>query len=74
MATPPQGTGRLHAYARLMRARSLVAIGGIAAGQLPEIASSGVGSFAVVRAITGAAEPEAAAASLQQAWQQARAG
>ena len=74
MATPPQGTGRLHAYARLMHARSLVAIGGIAAGQLPEIASSGVGSFAVVRAITGAAEPEAAAASLQQAWQQARAG
>jgi thiamine-phosphate pyrophosphorylase len=71
MATPPQGTGRLHAYARLMRQRSLVAIGGIGAGQLPEIAASGVGSFAVVRAITGAADPEAAAAALQQAWQQA---
>ena len=72
MATPPQGTGRLHAYARLMRERSLVAIGGIAAEQLPEIAASGVGSFAVVRAITGAVDPEAAAAALQQAWQQAR--
>ena len=68
MATPPQGTGRLHAYARLMRQRSLVAIGGIGAGQLGEIAASGVGSFAVVRAITGAADPEGAAAALQQAW------
>ncbi|MEY5098336.1 MAG: hypothetical protein RJA36_1055 [Pseudomonadota bacterium] len=72
MATPPQGTGRLHAYARLMRKRSLVAIGGIATEQLPEIAASGIGSFAVVRAITGAVDPEAAAAALQQAWQQAR--
>ena len=72
MATPPQGTGRLPAYARLMRERSLVAIGGIAAEQLPEIAASGVGSFAVVRAITGAADPEGAAAALQQAWQAAR--
>ena len=72
MATPPQGSGRLQAYARLMRRRSLVAIGGIAAAQLPEIASSGVGSFAVVRAITGAADPEAAAAALQQAWAEVR--
>ncbi|MEN9905422.1 MAG: hypothetical protein RLZZ555_1987 [Pseudomonadota bacterium] len=72
MATPPQGTGRLQAYARLMRQRSLVAIGGIATEQLPEIAASGVGSFAVVRAITGAADPEVAAAALQQAWDQAR--
>ncbi len=71
MATPPQGTGRLHAYAGLMRQRSLVASGGIASEQLPEIATSGVGSFAVVRAITGAADPEAAAAALQQAWQAA---
>lgn len=68
MATPPQGCGRLHAYARLMQDRSLVAIGGIGAQQLPDIASSGVGSFAVVRAITGEAQPEAAAASLQALW------
>lgn len=68
MVTPPQGTGRLQAYARLMRQRSLVAIGGIGAEQLPEVAASGVGSFAVVRAITGAADPEAAAAALRQAW------
>ena len=72
MATPPQGTGRLHAYARVMRERSLVAIGGISAGQLGEIAASGVGSFAVVRAITGAADPEATATALLQAWDKAR--
>ena len=72
MATPPQGTGRLHTYARLMRARALVAIGGIGAEQLPEVAASGVGSFAVVRAITGAEQPEAAAAALRQAWEAAR--
>lgn len=68
MATPPQGTGRLHAYAQLIHDRSLVAIGGIGAEQLSEIATSGVGSFAVVRAITGDAQPEAAAASLQAQW------
>jgi len=69
MVTPPQGTGRLQAYARLMRTRSLVAIGGISAEQLPEIAASGVGSVAVVRAITGAEQPEASAAALLQRWE-----
>lgn len=69
MVTPPQGTGRLQAYARLMRTRSLVAIGGISAEQLPEVAASGVGSVAVVRAITGAEQPEASAATLLQRWE-----
>jgi len=68
MATAPQGVGRLHAYARLMRHRPLVAIGGIGLEHLPEIAASGVGSFAVVRAITAAADPEAAALQLRQTW------
>ena len=72
MVTPPQGSGRLQAYARLMRQRSLVAIGGIAAEHLGEIAASGVGSFAVVRAITGAGNPETAATALQEAWDRAR--
>jgi len=74
MATPPQGSGRLRAYAGLMRSRSLVAIGGIALEHLPEIAASGTGSFAVVRAITSTQQPEAAATALQQAWQAARQG
>lgn len=73
MQTPPQGLGRLHAYARLLRDRPLVAIGGIALEHLPQVAASGAGSFAVVRAITAAPDPEATARELQAAWQQHRA-
>jgi len=65
MATAPQGSGRLHAYARLMRDYPLVAIGGIDGSKLPEVMRSGAGSVAVVRAITGAENPETAAAQLQ---------
>jgi thiamine-phosphate pyrophosphorylase len=65
MMTAPQGTGRLHAYAKLMRDYPLVAIGGIDASQLPEVLASGVGSVAVVRALVAAAQPEAMAAQLQ---------
>ena len=61
MATAPQGTGRLHAYARLMSHVPLVAIGGIDLDKLPTVLASGVGSVAVVRAITGAEHPEQAA-------------
>jgi thiamine-phosphate pyrophosphorylase len=64
MATAPQGPGRLAAYARLLRDYPLVAIGGIDASRLPEVLGSGVGSVAVVRAITAAADPEAAASDL----------
>lgn len=73
MQTPPQGLGRLHAYARLLHDRPLVAIGGIALEHLPQVAASGAGSFAVVRAITAAPNPEATARELQAAWQQHRA-
>jgi thiamine-phosphate pyrophosphorylase len=65
MVTAAQGTGRLGAYARLMRDYPLVAIGGIDSSRLPEVLASGVGSVAVVRALVGAEEPEAMAASLQ---------
>lgn len=71
MATPPQGLGRLGAYARLLRHRPVVAIGGIAAEHLPAVAATGVGSFAVVRAITGAEQPEVAAHTLQALWRDA---
>jgi thiamine-phosphate pyrophosphorylase len=64
MATAPQGPGRLNAYARLMRDYPLVAIGGIDGEKLPQVKASGVGSVAVVRAITGAADPEEAASDL----------
>ena len=68
MATAPQGPGRLAAYARLLRHLPTVAIGGISAAELGIIKASGVGSMAVVRAITAAPDPEAAARALMQAW------
>lgn len=68
MVTAPQGPGRLAAYTRLMRDYPGVGIGGISAAELPEIKSTGVGSLAVVRAITAEADPERAAASLMAAW------
>ena len=61
MATAPQGPGRLAAYARLMRHRPLVAIGGIDHARLAEVLPSGVGSVAVVRALVAAADPVAQA-------------
>ena len=65
MATAPQGTGRLHAYARLMRDYPLVAIGGIDEARMPEVLTSGVGSVAVVRALVSSAAPEEVAIRLQ---------
>ena len=74
MATAPQGSARLSAYAQLLRGLlPTVAIGGIGPEQLPAVAASGVGSFAVVRALTSAAQPEAAAHALMQRWAQLRA-
>ncbi len=64
MQTAPQGTGRLKAYASLMRDYPLVAIGGIDGEKMAQVMASGVGSVAVVRAITDASEPEVAAAKL----------
>ena len=64
MATAPQGMARLQAYVRLMQAYPLVAIGGIAAEQFGEVAATGVGSIAVVRALVNAPDPEAAARDL----------
>jgi thiamine-phosphate pyrophosphorylase len=68
MATAAQGPGRLEAYARLMHDYPLVGIGGIDAARLPQIKASGVGSVAVVRAITAEANPEQAAARLMAQW------
>lgn len=62
MATAPQGLGRLDAYARLMRGRPQVAIGGIGEDELPAVLATGVGSVAVVRALVQAADPETTAA------------
>jgi thiamine-phosphate pyrophosphorylase len=66
MQTAPQGTGRLGAYAKLMAGQSLVAIGGIDSDRVAQVMSCGVGSIAVVRAITGASDPEKSAAQLSE--------
>ena len=60
-----QGLGRLAMYARLMRGRSLVAIGGIDIERLPAVMQTGVGSAAFVRAITAATDVSQAVAQLQ---------
>ncbi len=60
MATAPQGTGRLAAYARLLRDVPRVAIGGIDLERLPGVLASGVGSVGVVRALMVESDLEAA--------------
>ena len=65
MQTAPQGLSRLNAYAQLMQHHPLVAIGGIDEARMPAVMQSGVGSVAVVRAITGASQPEQTAKALQ---------
>ncbi|MBY4946266.1 thiamine phosphate synthase [Cupriavidus respiraculi] len=66
MPTAPQGLGRFHAYTRLMRGQvpSLVGIGGVNADNLPQVLAEGVGSAAVVRAITEASDVPAAVEGL----------
>ena len=67
LATAPQGLARLERYVRLLGARvPLVAIGGIDAARLPAVLATGVGSVALVSAITAAADPADAVARLQQ--------
>ena len=66
METAPQGLGRLYKYAQLMHHYPLVAIGGIDEGSIHAVAQSGVGSVAVVRAISGSSDPKAAVKRLQE--------
>lgn len=67
LATAPQGLGRFQAYVRLMRSQvpSLVGIGGIDAGNLPQVLAAGAGSAAVVRAITEATDLPGAVIALK---------
>jgi thiamine-phosphate pyrophosphorylase len=67
VATAPQGLARLARYVRLVGgAVPLVAIGGIDLAKLPAVLATGVGSAAVVSAITGADDPAAAVAALER--------
>jgi thiamine-phosphate pyrophosphorylase len=69
MPTVPQGLGRLYQYAKLMNHYPLVAIGGIDPDSMRAVSRSGVGSVAVVRAITQAKDPKAAVKRLQELMQ-----
>ena len=69
MPTVPQGLGRLYQYAQLMSHYPLVAIGGIDQDSIRAVSKSGVGSVAVVRAITQAKDPKAAVKHLQELMQ-----
>jgi thiamine-phosphate pyrophosphorylase len=69
MPTAPQGLGRLYQYAKLMSHYPLVAIGGIDQDSIHAVARSGVGSVAVVRAITQAKDPKASVKHLQELMQ-----
>ena len=66
MVTAPQGLGRLERYAQLMQDYPLVAIGGIDIERLTAVVKTGVGSVAVVRAITESESPEETAKSFQR--------
>lgn len=66
MQTAPQGLGRLAKYVQLAQATPLVAIGGIDLSSLAAVMQTGVGSAAVVRAITGAKDPSPAVKELMR--------
>jgi thiamine-phosphate pyrophosphorylase len=72
MPTAPQGLGRLRKYTQLMSHYPLVGIGGIDESTIQAVAETGVGSVAVVRAITGSDNPEAAVKRLTQLMRQAK--
>ena len=64
MPSKPQGLQRLQRYAALMQDYPLVAIGGISIARAPLVAATGVGSVAVVTAITRADDYKQAIADL----------
>ncbi|MGU7774037.1 thiamine phosphate synthase [Burkholderia sp. MR1-5-21] len=67
VAAPPQGLARIARYAAFAGAQApLVAIGGVAQDTLPAVLATGVGSVAVVSAVTGADDYRAALIALQQ--------
>lgn len=65
MPSAPQGLPRLKRYAKLVDDYPLVAIGGIDIERATPVWQCGVGSVAVVRAITEAQNPQAAVDALQ---------
>ncbi|SAL46341.1 thiamine phosphate synthase [Caballeronia humi] len=66
MPTAPQGLARLARYVRLLDGRvPLVAIGGVNGDVLRDVLATGIGSAALVRAVTEAPDTAAAVTALQ---------
>jgi thiamine-phosphate pyrophosphorylase len=65
METAPQGIGRLHQYAKLLKGFSLVGIGGVDESNIRQVIECKVGSVAVVRAVIQAQDYQGAIARLQ---------
>lgn len=68
----PHGVDNLNYWNKLMQSYPWVAIGGINADRIAEVAQTGVSGIAMISAITGALEPEQAATSMMQLIEQHR--
>jgi len=68
-----RGLDLLAAVVRLVRPLPVVAIGGIDASNAASVRAAGAAGFAVISAVAGAPEPEAAARALLAAWRSGRA-
>lgn len=69
IATAPQGLGRLQKYTELLKEFSLVGIGGVDTTNIKSVLDCGVGSVAMVRAVTAAKDYLTAIAQLNQYFQ-----
>ena len=66
----PRGLAQLAAVVRSVRPLPVVAIGGIDASNAASVRAAGAAGFAVISAVAGAREPEAATRALVAAWRE----
>jgi thiamine-phosphate diphosphorylase len=66
----PRGLAQLEAVVRSLRPLPVVAIGGIDASNAASVRAAGAAGFAVISAVAGAGEPEAATRALVAAWRE----
>ena len=66
----PRGLAQLAAVVRSVRPLPVVAIGGIDASNAASVRAAGAAGFAVISAVAGAGEPEAATRALVAAWRE----
>ncbi|HEY8156568.1 MAG TPA: thiamine phosphate synthase [Myxococcota bacterium] len=70
----PRGLAQLAEVVRSVRPLPVVAIGGIDASNAASVRVAGAAGFAVISAVAGAREPEAATRALVAAWREGAAG